>query len=66
MNLTPEYQRRFASLARAEAGRSGKVPVSFATIALARRLAGQAGAQRGGVDPISASATSARPWLLRA
>ena len=65
MNLASEYQRRMASLVRAEAGRTGKVPASFATISMARRLVSAAPARVGGVDPVAASAPSPTPWLLR-
>ena len=66
MKLGSEYQRRMASLVRAEAGRTGKVPVSFATVSMARRLSRKAAPSKGGVDPIAASAPAATPWLLRA
>lgn len=66
MNFADQYQRRMASFVRAEAGRTGKVSESFASIALARRLARELGRKPGGVDPIAASAPAPTPWLLRA
>ncbi len=66
MNLASDYQRRMASLVRAEAGRTGKVPTSFASIAMARRLARSLEQQQGGVDPVAASVPAPSPWLLRA
>jgi hypothetical protein len=67
MFATQEYQRRLASLMRAEAGRAG-VPVRtpFATVALARRLSAiRSRDVAGAVDPVTASVPDSRPLLLR-
>jgi hypothetical protein len=66
MNLTQDYQRRMESLTRAEIGRTGRVPVSFASLALARRMVNPTPDCPGAVDPITASVPDAKPWLLRA
>ena len=66
MNLSADHQRRMASLARAEAGRSGTIPESFASIALARRMSALLDKRCGGVDPVAASVSASKPWLLRA
>jgi hypothetical protein len=66
MNLSADHQRRMASLARAEAGRTGTVPSSFSSIALARRMSALLDQRGGGVDPVAASAPASEPWLLRA
>ena len=61
-----EYQRRMASLARAEAGRGGIRPVSsLASVALARRLEPHPRDRAGAVDPVAASIPDATPLLLR-
>ena len=66
MNYSADHQRRMASLARAEAGRSGPGSSKFSSIALARRMSSMLDKRGGGVDPIAASAPAAEPWLLRA
>lgn len=66
MIVHAEYQRRMASLARAEAGRSGLSPLSpLASVSLARRLEARRNDKVGAVDPVKASVPDAMPLLLR-
>ncbi len=67
MFATPEFNRRMASLQRAEAGRSG-VPVRspLAKVALARRLSARAADLPGAVDPVAASVPDCRPLFFGA
>jgi hypothetical protein len=60
-----DYQRRLASLERAEATRCGTVPPSFAAIAMARRLGRPRTDKPGAVDPVRASRPDASPFLLQ-
>lgn len=60
-----DYQRRMASLHRAEVLRCGSVPASFAKVAMARRLRQQRAETPGAVDPVAASRADGSPFLLR-
>jgi hypothetical protein len=65
MIKTQDYQRRMASLARAEAGRiPARLPDGFSLIALARRCAALPD-KPGAVDPVAASVPDARPMMFR-
>jgi len=66
MFATPDYQRRLASLQRAESDRTG-VPsrIPLAKVAMARRFHSPRPDVPGAVDPIAASIPDARPLLLR-
>lgn len=66
MFATPEFERRLASLRRAEADRTG-VPsrAPFAKVAMARRYAARLAEPVNAVDPVAASIPDAQPMLLR-
>lgn len=66
MFKSPDYDRRLASLMRAEACRGG-IPVRapLAKVALARRLSARRADVPGAVDPIAASVPDRSPLLLR-
>jgi hypothetical protein len=64
MISTQDFRRRMASLARAEADRSGECALpSFAAVAFARRCMSRPDAP-GAVDPVAASRPDPKPFLL--